>query len=181
MLNGLYSCLTISAATPLQTQWTLFEATRGNPIAGDPTCVQTRAHTNIPRSGLVGLPMAWQAWINQWRATLNVRFSDGPILRWLEGTSALLRFNDKTYASGPLLDLVCAPQPVYLDKDTAEMNARPYGRDPMWLREHIAYYVAIESSERDVKDVKDWLSHYTKDGRLLCWIHLDGPVHQNVS
>jgi hypothetical protein len=185
-INNLYSCFTITAAPSEQNEWSLFSSGAGWPIAGDQRLIQTRAHTNIPRGGDTGLPMGWEALIRTWRASLNTRFVDGPVLDWAQATSAELFFNEKPYATASLLDLLAAPQAVFDDVPSREFFAARAGRDqpafqPMWIRENIRYGVTVTSPQRAVDGVKKWLAEHTVDGRILCWVHLDGVVLSRLS
>lgn len=181
--NSLYSSFSITATPSDQSEWRLFASGVGRPIAGDPHLAQTRAHTNIPRDGDTGLPMGWEAFIRTWRASLNMRFVDGPILEWAALTSAELRFNDHTYATTRLLDLLAAPQAVFDDAPSREFFNTRYGATgehpafrPMWIRENLPYGVSIVSPQRATDGVRRWLDEHTTNGRLLCWVHLDGAV-----
>ncbi len=183
-LNGIYSCFTITAAVPNQHTWEVFASGRGHPVAGDPSLLSGLAYTNIPRSGEVGLPMGWEAWIRRWRATINVRLVDGALLAWATETIAQLRFNDRVYAQGNLLELLAAPQSVYDDNNSAAFLQERYdehptdlpGYRPMWIRENLSYGISVESPPARVEAVRRWLVDNAVEGRLLCWLHLDGVV-----
>jgi hypothetical protein len=186
-MNSLYSCFTITAAASDQIEWDVFLQGKGHPVAGDLGLIASYAHTNIPRSGETGIPMGWEAFIRQWRATMNVRFVDGPLLEWAQSTLCKLHFNGRTFSTAPLLDLLAAPQAVFEDCDReaffsdrmqfpASTGADLPGFRPMWIRENLSYGVTVTSPAKDVEAVRRWLVDNTINGRLLCWLHLDGVV-----
>lgn len=178
--NSIYSCFAVTPSIS-QERWELFESGTGWPLAGDPAVNQTRVYTNIPRTGGTGLPMGWEAYIRQWRAHTNVPLIDGAIVDWAASTHVRLFFNERTYAEGPLLDLLSAPQAVFDDvhiKEFWQAWFDPKQRDqagfhPMWIRENIRYGVEVTSPVTE--PLRSWLRDRGY-ARLLCWIHLDGVV-----
>lgn len=186
--NSLYSCFALAAGSDIAT-WNPFNHGIGYPIAGDPSLIMTRAHTNIPRSADVGIPMGWDAVIRTWRASANMRFADGPIADWAAGTTVELFFNERTYSSTPLLDLLAAPQPLFEDRglrdvladsdlahDRVGLALAANPNPPMWIRENIAYGALVTSQQKEANAARLWLVENIPTGRFLCWIHLDGMI-----
>lgn len=170
--DSLYSCMIIEPRCE-QTQWRLFSYGRSQIVCGS-TKPATPAHTNLTRPGDCGLPMAWSADIERWRASTNLRLHE-PLLDWAAETWATLRYNDRNVTHSPLLDILMAPQPLYSVEDP------PRGRPlPLQLRENLCFEVAIESPPTAMQPLLTWLVDATPSGRMWLWIWLEGVVRRSV-
>lgn len=182
-LDALYSSLVITAEQQGHPpQWDLFSYGRSQMICGFNE-VATRIHTNVPRSGTVGLPMNWEAWITRWRAATSLRYVDDPIMDWAAETYAELRYNDRVEASLPLAELLLSPQPVGEQHNVSMRRVdgaqQPIGRY-LWIRENLGYEVRITPetrvAEQCFKRLQEYLIEKTQTHRLTLWIRLEGEV-----
>lgn len=181
--DSLYSCLIIEAdAGP--SDWRLFEYGRSQPVAGSKQ-LATRAHTNLPRPADVGLPMGWAAQIVRWRASTSIRLQD-PLLDWAAETSAEFRFDDKTVASSPLLDILMAPQPILgnghrLGRSIGETILTGDPCDGLNMREMIGFGVRVLAPPKDTDQLRAWLVSQHNAARMSLWIWLEGMIVQPIA
>jgi hypothetical protein len=186
-------------------EWAPFSYGRNQDVPGAPEVKATPAHTNIVRSGEVGLPKDWEMLVCRWRATLNVPLSEA-VLAWAAETAVQFEYNSKLYGSATLADLLLSTQPM----------ASPSNDRPIHMRENLGYCARVRTgSERSLEGLRaslcgdapteavrdaivelgtvarmqqgtlaDTLRHIQaklQPGRnLICWLHIEGPLVRTV-
>lgn len=205
--NAIWSSLRSAFVLSRETtdrQWDLFGYSRHETAPG--ATEPSRAHTNIPRSGDVGLPRDWEMIVCRWRASINIPFVES-VLDWAAETSVELVYNDKCCANETLADLLLSGATI----------SGPGDDYPVHMREHLSYRVALRTdSESALRGLRDYLrgdvadeklrvaiaelgvlARMTKDSAigdaiqhvinrlnpsksLTCWVHLEGALKRTV-
>ncbi len=194
-MDSLYSCMIIESDYAL-VDVELFSYGLSQGVPGG-NCNATRAHTNVPRSGHVGLPMHWDMFVYRWRFQTNVRL-DEPVLDWAAETHATLVYHDKPESSLPVMALLMAPQDFSMPIDLLEFatdmpggpeRSRPFTnrRDggpgsgaPLWLRENLSYSVRVQTHPKANQELQKYLVAHTNSGRMLLWCYFDGLLRKDV-
>src|SRR3954470_6956363 len=90
--TGIYSSFVIDP-WGAGSQWNTFSYSRSQDLLGAPPGVKAgRSHTNVPRSGDMGLPKDWEMAVESWHATLSVPL-DQVVLDWAAESFAQFEYN----------------------------------------------------------------------------------------
>ena len=133
------------------TMWEVFTQGPSSPVPGDPTIMATRTHTNILRSGVLGLPCDWEMLVYSWRA--GCADLSQPVLDWAAETNALLVYNYKQYNTAVLIDLLLDRRVTFTD-------------DPIHVRENLGYKVVVETT--NAKALAALRDHLRKPNGEIC-------------
>lgn len=176
-VDALYSALVIEAneVCGAEIPWELFCYGRSQQVTRS-SITATGIHTNVARSSYVGLPRDEEFWVRRWRASTNHRFSE-EVLQWAAETEVSLSYNGKRRRMTPLIDLMMAPQP-FEDLDQPNPQERIAG---LWMRENISWSVEVMTPAQSTIDaLQRWLVEHTTNGKLICWVWLEGRHGKGV-
>lgn len=173
-MDSLYSAMVIDADVEPLLDVRLFDYGQSQNTPGSHQ-LATAAHTNIPRPGMSGLPTRWEFYISRWQAKTNLRL-DEPLMDWAAETSVRLYYNNRSYSTTPLLDLLMAPRAFYdlSSDDPANRNGQ------IWMRESISYWVDIQMQPEATEHLQEYLLQHTRGHRMILWIYLDGALRMDV-
>jgi hypothetical protein len=131
--------------------WDLFTYSRGQAVPGS-VRPATRGHTNVPRSGDIGLPRDWEMLVYKWNALINAPLEQ-PVLDWASETSVVFEYAYKQYASEVLVDLILDDAPIAGEAADPTKPAMPVN-----MRENLNYQVSVRTeSESAIRGLRDWL------------------------
>lgn len=187
----------------LREEWELFSYERGHPVPGTigPEAVRASSiHTNVPRSGSVGLPRDWEMKVHEWRATVSCPLEQ-PVLDWAAETSVKFRYNETLWGDAVLADLLFGSKS--LSKNVEERLAsvkRPETLEDaqkiidaqegnyIWMRTGPNYRVDVETRNQAVlKQLRQWLKGSAPDNVRDAYTELDvisrfvsGPTAESI-
>ena len=110
-------------------EWEVFVGGRSEPISGGQRKM-TRAHTNIPRSGLNGLPRDWEMDVLNWHASVNLPMEQ-VVLDWACETAVVFQYNERYCGQTTLAELLTGSRRLGVDSL------------PVHMREQLTYFVKV--------------------------------------
>jgi hypothetical protein len=153
-----------------------------------------RAHTNLLRSGEVGLPKMHEMLVDSWRATAGTVLHQ-KVIDFASETTCIMHYNGKEYRQDTLIDLLLGSKRIadtrmisaheYLKKYNKGMLTAENGDQPVpellavHIRENLPFGVRVvcESSSA-LAAYRAYLGKH--DERATFWVHLEGPYKRIV-
>jgi hypothetical protein len=173
---------------PSRSEWEPFGYARVQPM--EDGTIATKAHTNLSRSGPLGLPRDQEALLTKWRAQINVPMSD-EVVEWASTTSVEFWYNMKQYANSTLLDLILGPRDMgaVWVRGCLPFSVMVNGHNERALKAMRVYLETLKPQKKTETHLQAIMRHIDamlhgdppSEGRALtCWIVLEGMFKKTV-